>query len=81
MVPGPTIKVDVVTRDRLKAQAAQAHLTLGQHLARLADAVDLGRGRPGGARWPGSRTSTPSPTCGSAGPAEPGATSGATAPP
>lgn len=35
-----TIKVDVETRDRLKAQAADAHLTLGQHLTRLADAAD-----------------------------------------
>ncbi|GAB2910913.1 hypothetical protein GCM10027047_06470 [Rhodococcus aerolatus] len=35
-----TIKVDVATRDRLKVQAAAAHLTLGQHLARLADAAD-----------------------------------------
>lgn len=35
-----TIKVDSATRDRLKAQAAAAHLTLGQHLARLAAAAD-----------------------------------------
>lgn len=35
-----TIKVDHVVRDRLKAQAAAAHRTLGEHLARLADAAD-----------------------------------------
>lgn len=35
-----TIKVSTETRDRLKAQAAAAHLTLGEHLARLADAGD-----------------------------------------
>jgi len=31
-----TIKVSRATRDRLKAQAAAAHLTLGAHLDRLA---------------------------------------------
>ena len=31
-----TIKVDVAVRDRLKAQAARAHRTLGEHLAVLA---------------------------------------------
>lgn len=35
-----TIKVSRETRDRLKAQAAAAHVTLGEHLARLADAGD-----------------------------------------
>lgn len=35
-----TIKVSTETRDRLKAQAAAAHLTLGEHLAHLADAGD-----------------------------------------
>ena len=35
-----TIKVDSATRDRLKRQAAAADLTLGQHLARLADSAD-----------------------------------------
>ncbi len=35
-----TIKVDCETRDRLKAQASAAGLTLGQHVARLADAAD-----------------------------------------
>lgn len=37
-----TIKVSRETRDRLKAQAAAAGLTLGQHLDRLADAADRG---------------------------------------
>ncbi len=32
-----TIKVSTEVRDRLKAQAAQAHRTLGAHLAHLAD--------------------------------------------
>ena len=35
-----TIKVSSETRDRLKAQAARANLTLGEHLTRLADAAD-----------------------------------------
>lgn len=35
-----TIKVSTHTRDRLKAQAAAAHLSLGDHLARLADEGD-----------------------------------------
>jgi hypothetical protein len=37
-----TIKVTSETRDQLKAQAAAAHLSLGDHLARLADAADRG---------------------------------------
>ena len=32
-----TIKVSRETRDRLKAQAARHHRTLGEHLARLAE--------------------------------------------
>jgi len=32
-----TIKVSTEVRDRLKAQAAQAHRTLGEHLAHLAE--------------------------------------------
>lgn len=39
-MPTTTIKVSTETRDRLKAQAAAAHLSLGEHLARLADAGD-----------------------------------------
>ncbi len=35
-----TIKVSTETRDRLKAQAAAAQVSLGEHLARLADAGD-----------------------------------------
>lgn len=35
-----TIKVSDELRDRLKAQAARDGLTLGAHLARLADAED-----------------------------------------
>lgn len=35
-----TIKVTAEVRDRLKAQAASAHLTLGEHLERLADLAD-----------------------------------------
>ncbi|MDQ2846207.1 MAG: DNA mismatch repair protein MutS [Actinomycetota bacterium] len=35
-----TIKVSKRTRDRLKAQAGAAHLSLGEHLTRLADAAD-----------------------------------------
>ncbi|WP_448072560.1 hypothetical protein [Georgenia yuyongxinii] len=35
-----TIKVSFETRNRLKAQAAAAHLSLGAHLERLADAAD-----------------------------------------
>ena len=37
-----TIKVSTETRDRLKAQAAAAHLSLGEHLSRLASAADRG---------------------------------------
>lgn len=35
-----TIKVSVEVRDRLKAQASSAQLTLGEHLERLADLAD-----------------------------------------
>jgi len=35
-----TIKVSDEVRDRLKAQASRAGLTLGAHLAALADAAD-----------------------------------------
>lgn len=35
-----TIKVSVQTRNRLKAQASAAHLSLGEHLTQLADAAD-----------------------------------------
>ncbi|GAA1347405.1 hypothetical protein [Arthrobacter roseus] len=38
-----TIKVSDGLRDRLKAQAARDGLTLGAHLARLADADDRAR--------------------------------------
>lgn len=39
--PGTTtIKVSRSTRDRLKAQAAAAHLTLGELLEKLADDAD-----------------------------------------
>ena len=38
-----TIKVDDALRDRLKEQAAHDGLTLGAHLARLADAEDRRR--------------------------------------
>lgn len=38
-----TIKVTTEVRDRLKAQAAAAHRTLGEHLARLADDADRDR--------------------------------------
>lgn len=37
-----TIKVSTETRDRLKAQAAAAHVSLGEHLTRLAIAADRG---------------------------------------
>ncbi len=37
-----TIKVSTETRDRLKAQASAAHVSLGEHLARLAVAADRG---------------------------------------
>jgi len=37
-----TIKVSTETRDRLKAQASAAHVTLGEHLTRLASAADRG---------------------------------------
>ncbi len=35
-----TIKVSTEVRDRLKKQAAQAHRTLGEHLAHLAELDD-----------------------------------------
>jgi hypothetical protein len=35
-----TIKVSTETRDRLKAQAAAEGISLGEHLARLADLAD-----------------------------------------
>ena len=35
-----TIKVDRAVRDRLKAQAAAEHRTLGDHLAHLADLAE-----------------------------------------
>ncbi len=35
-----TIKVSPRTRDRLKAQATAANVSLGEHLRRLADAAD-----------------------------------------
>lgn len=38
-----TIKVSTELRDRLKAQAAAEHLTLGEHLARLAELDDRRR--------------------------------------
>jgi hypothetical protein len=38
-----TIKVSTQTRDRLKAQTAQARVPLGEHLRRLADAADRQR--------------------------------------
>jgi len=38
-----TIKVSTETRDRLKAQAAAAQVTLGEHLSRLAAAADRGQ--------------------------------------
>lgn len=37
-----TIKVSAETRDRLKAQAAAAQVSLGEHLTRLAGAADRG---------------------------------------
>ncbi|RNL61407.1 antitoxin [Nocardioides marmoriginsengisoli] len=37
-----TIKVSTETRDRLKAQASAAHVSLGEHLTRLAAAADRG---------------------------------------
>jgi hypothetical protein len=37
-----TIKVSTETRDRLKAQASAAHVSLGEHLSRLAAAADRG---------------------------------------
>lgn len=37
-----TIKVSTGTRDRLKAQARAANVTLGEHLEHLADAADRG---------------------------------------
>jgi len=37
-----TIKVSTETRDRLKAQASAAHVSLGEHLTRLASAADRG---------------------------------------
>jgi hypothetical protein len=38
-----TIKVSTDVRDRLKAQASEAHRTLGEHLAHLADLGDRHR--------------------------------------
>jgi hypothetical protein len=35
-----TIKVSVATRDRLKAHASAAHITLGDYLTQLADHAD-----------------------------------------
>lgn len=35
-----TIKVSTETRDRLKAQAAVEHISLGEYLARLADEAE-----------------------------------------
>lgn len=40
MTRSTTIKVAPETRDRLKAQAAAADVSLGDHLERLADAAD-----------------------------------------
>jgi hypothetical protein len=37
-----TIKVSVETRDRLKAQASAAQVSLGEYLTRLAAAADRG---------------------------------------
>ncbi|MGH3445259.1 MAG: hypothetical protein ACRDPB_07780 [Nocardioidaceae bacterium] len=37
-----TIKVSTETRDRLKAQASAANVSLGEHLSRLAGAADRG---------------------------------------
>lgn len=37
-----TIKVSTQTRDRLKAQASAGQVSLGEHLARLAEAADRG---------------------------------------
>jgi hypothetical protein len=37
-----TIKVSKETRDRLKAQASAANVSLGEHLSRLATAADRG---------------------------------------
>jgi hypothetical protein len=37
-----TIKVSTETRDRLKAQASASHVSLGEHLTRLAIAADRG---------------------------------------
>lgn len=37
-----TIKVSTETRDRLKAQASATHVSLGEHLTRLAEAADRG---------------------------------------
>lgn len=37
-----TIKVSTETRDRLKAQASAAQVSLGEHLSRLASAADRG---------------------------------------
>lgn len=57
-----TIKVCAETRDRLKAQAAAAHLTLGEHLTRLVDEADrrsrLARLRQSVAEMSGESTRT-----------------------
>jgi len=42
-MPATTIKVSTELRDRLKAQAAAEHLTLGEHLERLAELDDRRR--------------------------------------
>lgn len=42
MTATTTIKVSTETRDRLKAQATAAHVSLGEHLTRLAIAADRG---------------------------------------
>lgn len=41
-MPTTTIKVSTETRDRLKAQASAAHVSLGEHVSRLAGAADRG---------------------------------------
>lgn len=41
-MPATTIKVSTETRDKLKAQAARSQVSLGDHVARLADAAERG---------------------------------------